>query len=321
MDTNGKFSNPNDLAQALLMGLPFWVFMARNPNRTPFRQLISLAFIVLVVFVLVKTGSRGGFIAFCVLLLSVIWNASLLTKIKLISIGGVLFIFALLFLPKNLLTRYVTITKAEELTADQIDFGADNALEVTAVESSASRMAVLRESLRMTLTHPLFGVGPGMFPVAAAERANSLGVHTAWLETHNSYTQVSSECGLPALFFYVAALLSPLFELTSIYRQYRNGKEPHQVEIAAMAYSIRASLIAFAVTACFASVAYLSLFPCLAGLSAAFILIVRRDSEQLRLPQPAPSRQVPKRPHLPARGAPSLRPTPAGIRAQTIGTS
>ena len=318
LDTNGKFSNPNDLAQALLMGLPFWVFMARNPNRTPFRQLIPLAFIGLLIFVLVKTGSRGGFVAFCVLLLSVLWNASLLTKIKLITIGGLLFIFAVLVLPKNLLTRYVTINKAESLTADQIDFGADNALEVTAVESSASRMAVLKESLRMTLTHPLFGVGPGMFPEAAAERASSLGVHTPWLETHNSYTQVSSECGLPALFFYLAALFSPLFQLTSIYRQYRNGKDPHQVEVAAMAYSIRASLVAFAVTACFASVAYFSLFPCLAGLSAAFIIIVRRDLEQLRLPQPAPSRQVPKRLPLPARGAPSLTPTPAGTLARKL---
>src|SRR5260370_14264792 len=75
-DVNGKFSNPNDLAQALLMGLPFWVFMARNPNRTPFRQVIPLAFIGLLLFVLVRTGSRGGFIAFCVLLPVVIWNVS-----------------------------------------------------------------------------------------------------------------------------------------------------------------------------------------------------------------------------------------------------
>src|SRR5260370_29342276 len=158
-----------------------------------------------------------------------------------------------------------------------------------------------------------------MFPVAAAARASTLGVHTAWLETHNSYTQVSSECGLPALFFYLAALLSSIFQTTSIYRQFRNGKEPHQVEIAAMAFSIRASLIAFAVTALFASVAYLSLFPCLAGLSAAFIFIVRRDLEHLRLPQPAqPSSQVPKRPPLPARGVPSLRPAPAGIRSQAL---
>src|SRR5260370_40564967 len=30
-DINGKFSNPNDLAQALLMGLPFCLFISRNP--------------------------------------------------------------------------------------------------------------------------------------------------------------------------------------------------------------------------------------------------------------------------------------------------
>ena len=312
--SDSKFSNPNDLAQALLMGLPFWVFVARNPSRTPFRRIVALPFIGLVLFVLAKTGSRGGFIAFFVLLLMVIWNASLIDKIKLITVGAVLFVSVVLFLPKNLLKRYVTITNTDSVAFDQPDFGTDNRLEVIATESAASRMALLKESVRMTLTHPFFGAGPGMFPVAAAERAHTLGIHTAWLETHNSYTQISSECGLPALLFYLVALLTSVSRTTSIYRQFRNRMEPRSAEIAAMAFAIRASLIAFAVTAFFASVAYLSLFPCLAGLSAAFLLVVKRDFEKLRLAQaPQPDRLAPNRPPLPVRGGPSRQLAPAVI--------
>jgi O-antigen ligase len=213
-----------------------------------------------------------------------------------------------------LLKRYITIANTDSVAFDQPDFGTDNRLEVIATESAASRMTLLRESVRMTLTHPFFGAGPGMFPVAAAERATALGIHTAWLETHNSYTQISSECGLPALFFYMVALLTSIFRTTSIYMQFRNGNEPRSAEIAAMAFAIRASLIAFAVTAFFASVAYLSLFPCLAGLSAAFNLVVKRDFEPSRLPQPAQApTQVPNRQPLPVRGAPLRRPAPAVI--------
>src|SRR5438128_370439 len=80
---SGKFSNPNDLAQALLIGLPFWLFLARNPNRTPFRRIIPLAFVALLMVVLAKTGSRGAFVALCMMLALVFWNATPAGKLGL----------------------------------------------------------------------------------------------------------------------------------------------------------------------------------------------------------------------------------------------
>jgi O-antigen ligase len=281
LSTNGKFANPNDLAQALLIALPLWVFMARNPNRTPFRQIIPIAFIGLILIVLAKTGSRGAFVAFCVVMVVVFWNASPPAKLGLLIAGVLLAGVGAFLLPKSLINRYVTMSSKVETNPfdqiDQVEFGDNTTLQTTAVESATSRMEMLKESVRLTISHPIFGVGPGMFQVASAETGRG-----RWLETHNSYTQISSECGIPALIIYLAALLACLSQTTSIYRRFRKLKEPRQMEIASMAFWLRSSLLVYCVTAFFSSVAYQLLFPCFAGLTVAFMLSVREDLEQLR---------------------------------------
>ncbi len=55
-------------------------------------------------------------------------------------------------------------------------------------------------------SHPLFGVGPDQFAAAVSQEAAGDGQQVPWLGTHNTYTQVSSECGIPALIFYVAVI-------------------------------------------------------------------------------------------------------------------
>src|SRR6185437_1560747 len=79
-------------------------------------------------------------------------------------------------------------------------------------------------------------------------------------------------------------------------RMFKGRRDPRQEEIAAAAFCIRASLLAFAITACFSSVAYQSALLGLAGLSAAFIRSVQTDVELLCGAQvaqaPRPARQT-----------------------------
>jgi hypothetical protein len=312
-----KFANPNDLAQALLIGLPFWFLLARNPNRTPFRRIIPVAFIALMMGVLAKTGSRGAFITAIALMLVVFWHATPAGKLGLVVASFVVLGLGVFFLPRTLVNRYLTMTAQEEPeTIDAVDLGADDSVRFSAVESSANRMAMLKESIRLTLAHPLVGVGPGMFAVAVADAAKERGKHVMFLETHNSYTQVSSECGLPAVIFYVGTLLTCLFRITYIFRQFRGRTDPRHAEIAAMAFALRASLFAYAVTAVFSSVAYQAMFPSLAGLSVAFIASVRGDLEQLKT---APAAALAQRPAHPVRRPAPWQARPAvraGIRPQ-----
>ena len=89
-----------------------------------------------------------------------------------------------------------------------------------------------------------------------------------WRETHCMYTQLSSENGLPGLFLYAAALFFCIRPANRIYKSTRN--RPETADIAAMSYAILLSLVGFAATALFSSVAYHMFFPTLAGLSTAF---------------------------------------------------
>ena len=63
---------------------------------------------------------------------------------------------------------------------------------------------LLKRSVSETISHPLFGVGPGQFPVRSWKRRKRKTTWFQWLGTHNSYTQVSSECGIPAFICYLA---------------------------------------------------------------------------------------------------------------------
>jgi O-antigen ligase len=320
----GKFSNPNDLAQALLIGLPFWWFMARDPGRKGFRFALAVIFLGFILVVLAKTGSRGGLAAFIVMLMLAFWRASARGKLGLIVGCAVMGLLGVALVPRALTQRYTSISASDD--GDMPANTEEQAVVASAINSSAIRMAIFKESLRLTLMHPLFGVGPGMFTVASAEEAKKEGVRGKWLETHNTYTQISSEGGVPALIFYLSALFMCLGQTNSLYRLFRTSNDPRHAEIAAAVLCTQASLVAFGVTAIFSSVAYVSLFPTLAGLSIALALSVKKEAESLRATQRvlarAPFQTAPFPTVQPVRDAPfePLRPaaTPA-VRARLGG--
>ena len=60
-----------------------------------------------------------------------------------------------------------------------------------AYASTQDRQQLLWRSIEVTKEHPLFGVGPGNFAQLSGN----------WHVAHNSFTQMSSEGGIPALIF------------------------------------------------------------------------------------------------------------------------
>jgi hypothetical protein len=76
-----------------------------------------------------------------------------------------------------------------------------------AFESREMRMALFWASIDATVHHPLLGVGPNCFQFYQADLAASQGQRGMWHETHNTYTQISSDCGIPAFIFYISGAL------------------------------------------------------------------------------------------------------------------
>ena len=101
----------------------------------------------------------------------------------------------------------------------------------------------MTQSFRVTLRNPL-GIGIGNFPIVGIRN----------LETHNSFTQVSSELGWLALFAYLKLLIHPLRKLAAVERLTIGSQELGWLHVVSI--GVYASIVGFMVSGFFASVAY-----------------------------------------------------------------
>ena len=159
---SGTLGNANDLASALLMGLPIILFVITNKSyNIVFRALLVIPSILLVIVVM-KTGSRGGLIAALVLGAVAFFSSSALNKVKLFVLGVGMIALFLIAVPAEVRARYMTIlgsTRDANTTSNV----------VSAMESSNARSELLRHSFILTQRHPIFGVGLGQFAPQSAD--------------------------------------------------------------------------------------------------------------------------------------------------------
>lgn len=268
----GVLANPNDLADLLLMGLPFLMLIAMSKGRALVKRPGAAACIVVVLLVTAGTGSRGALIAVACLISVMFLEFSWGSKVKMLGAIMVVAVLVLPFVSADQRQRYMTMFSEPSARVDR--------KELSARESTTQRLYLLKQSLDMTMSHPLFGVGPGVFSAAAARASNDVGEQPVWRETHNTYTQVSSEAGLPALVFYIAALMACLKIARSIYKAAAARDDLNGV--ANMSYCLWLSLISFAVTSFFSSVAYHTYLPTLAGLTVALQKCTKLQLEALQ---------------------------------------
>ncbi len=138
---------------------------------------------------------------------------------------------------------------------------------MSSVASQLQREELFKTSLRYTLSHPLLGVGPDQFATAVSQDAARDSQQMPWLGTHNTYTQVSSECGIPALIFYVAVIGICLRSNLRLYRRTRD--RPAHRELAGLSRCLLAGTLVFAISAFFFHMAYSAYLPSLAGFTVA----------------------------------------------------
>jgi O-antigen ligase len=209
------------------------------------------------------TGSRGGLVTLGVMFLMYFVPLPLSQKVVVGIAALILSVIAITWSTQSALDRFRVILS----TSGSVQLTAS---EQSAIESSELRKQLLLSSLRLTVEHPLLGVGPGMFAVANAdyvEATTGKPTWTAWRETHNTFTQVSCEDGLPGLLLYCLALFCCFKIARSAEKRAR--QYPAVSSLGHMAFALRLSLIAFTGTALFASNAYMYYFPMLAGLCVA----------------------------------------------------
>ena len=259
----GTLGNANYLALILLMGLPFCLFVLRTkPGLSPLK-FACLLMLLCTPVTIAATGSRGGLVTLAIMFLLYFWPLPASQKVVVGIVALILSVVAIAWSSRSALDRFKTIFR----TSAPVELSGS---EKSAMESADLRKELLLASLKLTLQHPVLGVGPGMFSVANANYTETTTGHSdynAWHDTHNTFTQLSCEDGLPGLFLYCLAMLLCFRIVRSAEKRAR--QDPALSSLLHMAFALRLALIAFTGTALFAGLAYAYYFPMLAGLCVA----------------------------------------------------
>ena len=246
------FANSNELGLQLVLGMTFFLFMFYLGGA--WRIVVGVAGLLLSFSYVIKTGSRGCLLS-SLLLFVVIFVLSK-KKAQLIIAMIPIVIIGLTLSPAASLRRLSLIFQPAAQSALTAD-------DISTLESAADRQRLFRLGLVYTLTHPMFGVGAGQFPVAVTGDAAKNGQHAAWLGTHNSYVQVSSECGIPAFICYAAVILICLRRSFRVFQMSKGRPEFRDIE--GLAFSLLCGMVVYAFATFFFHMAYTGLLPLLSG--------------------------------------------------------
>jgi O-antigen ligase len=261
-----RYQNANEFAWSLLVGLTFIGFLYIRGTRI--QRYVAIVLGLIVLLAIAKTGSRGGFLGVVVLAIAVFIRASVATRIKLAVGGTGLLAVLMVLLPNQILQRFTTWSG--DLNPYEL-----HSLKYATVSSTEARLMLLKDSLRVTAAHPFLGVGPGNFAVAQDALAQERGQLGNWQVTHNSFTEVSCEMGLPGLAIYLVFLYQVFKQLNSILRV--KTRSPVWTELRMMAMTLQAAMIAFLVTAISTSLEFNTDVPVLAGITVAVGFLARKQ--------------------------------------------
>ncbi|MGA2150461.1 MAG: O-antigen ligase family protein [Bryobacteraceae bacterium] len=278
LQSSGTIGNPNDLAAQLLLVLPFLLFFMVGRGRSIVVRIAVLGLLLYGIWIILGTASRGGLVGLAVVFLCLLIHASLPQRLLLVVFAGVVALAALAALPAMTLSRLGSL------------FGATHE---EARESAEARKYLFKTSVKYTIEYPVFGVGPGQFDNFEGKTSRAQGFHGNWHATHCAFTEVSSECGVPAFVFFTAGLGSALL---LVLRTYRKAKREGYLEIANGCFCYLLAMVGYLVALVFLAQAYTFKLPAMVGLAVTLSYAAMRTMRSGRDGQaPIPPAPVPQR--------------------------
>jgi len=265
---SGMIGNSNDLASHLILVLPFLLFIAMDRRRAALIRYSMIVPALYAFWVILGTASRGAVIAMAVSFLFVLFRGSARQRMAALVVGAILVVAIPVLLRGNAADRLASL------------FGNDHE---EAKESGEARSYLLKQSLIYTAQHPLFGIGLGQFPNYEGGHSVAEGKIGNWHETHNAFTEVSSECGIPAFIFFVLGIGSAL---SSVNRTYKKARLGGYAEIANASFCYLLSMVGYMVSITFLSNAFRFYLPAMIGLAIALSAAAEREMSASLRPGP-----------------------------------
>lgn len=276
----GTLANPNDFAVHVLLGVPFLFFVIEYKSLKSLHGLAALAAFLLTSLLVLKTGSRAGLLTFATLILYTFWRGSggLKAFLAAMAVAGIM--AAPFVISPEALDRYKTMFTSDSKTLEE---GSTTRQSEFATASAEQRQELLKMSLETMATHPLLGVGAGMFSVATAVESKAEGKRAMWKQTHNSFTQVASEAGVPAGIIFIMCLMFAIKTRDRV-RKLLLGRPGQKIEqlpadqqlILIAAKAVTCASIVFTVGAFFGNYAYALYLPMLTGCAYAVSMNAQR---------------------------------------------
>ncbi len=286
----GTLANANEMAALLLISLPFWIGSAQSSGVSILRRLIVFGSLPLCLYLVVRTGSRAGVLTMGLLFVMFVFRLKGAARMIAVAVMGVFILLVVVTIPDQLRSRMASFL------AEDDDVQREAAM--SASQSSQLRKVLLMKSLEGALTHPLLGVGPGLFSVYSGQEAEKTGEFYGWREAHNTYTQIASEGGLPSLALFLVALIGSFRAILQTYRA--AGRRPDLIEVRRDIYTLLMSLTGISFFAAFDSIHHLPIMYMMLGLA---VSLPRAAQPILSSPPPpAPPRAVPPWAMRPAGG-------------------
>jgi O-antigen ligase len=224
----GIYSNPNDLAFAIVLTLPFALAFLTTTKSKPGKVLWMLGILVMLA-ALFLTASRAGFIDLVISGTVTMWHFGIKGK-RHTLIAGVLLVCVLLMALAGgkLYDRFAALS-------------GNSSTEESAHGSYEARRYLMYRALEGIEHYPVLGLGVNNFTSYSG----------IWHEVHMTYLQICVEGGIPALILYLLFFRRG-FKNLKVLRRTPNLDEQTVLFIGAL----HSSLIGFAVGACFAPEAY-----------------------------------------------------------------
>ena len=187
------FGSPNSLSGKTVSVLPFvWYLWPTITNR--FVKIAVLVFVVFAINIVLFTGSRTGYLSIIVISVIVVMLSE--KRARMAGLFVLLAIVAVMYIPEEYKERFLSSFTGQE---------AEGA-------SSDLRVQLFQDSLTVFSENPL-GVGIGNFPLAQ----RMAGRHAA--DTHNLYTQLLAEVGVPGFVCFVALIVAILLRASVLRRR------------------------------------------------------------------------------------------------------
>jgi O-antigen ligase len=228
-------------------------------------RVAALGFIGFGLYAILATSSRGALLALAVDVVVWLLMGTGRQKIALAMIVPIAAMALIATVPATSSRRLMTIWLSSANSSESAE----------AMESSKARGYTLRTSIRYTFQYPLFGVGPMQFSLYEGSTERTAGTHGYWHDTHNSFTQASSECGIPGFIFFAGGVLSTILLLRKTIREAR--KRPGCEDIATAVFCILLGMVGFTVAVTFLSFAYFFYFPTMGGLAVGVWVAAKRE--------------------------------------------